>query len=96
MAILQPELAGLYHCVSAGETNWLGYARFVLQNARALGVTLKVGPEQIAPVDTQSYPTPAKRPLNSRLDTAKLQKTFGFILPHWQLGVARMLKEHLS
>jgi dTDP-4-dehydrorhamnose reductase len=92
-AMATPELAGLYHCVAAGETNWHGYARFVLETARALGHTLKAGPAQVAATSTASYPTPAQRPLNSRLNTAKIQQAFGLTLPHWQTGVARMLAE---
>ena len=92
-AMLKPELAGLYHCVAGGETNWHGYAKFVLQTAQALGHSLKAGPEQVAATSTASYPTPAQRPLNSRLNTAKLQAAFGLTLPHWQSGVARMLTE---
>ncbi|MDO8251641.1 MAG: dTDP-4-dehydrorhamnose reductase [Rhodoferax sp.] len=92
-AMRQPELAGLYHCVASGETNWYGYARFVLEQAQALGWTLKAGPAQVAPTATASYPTPAQRPLNSRLDTTRLQSAFGLALPHWQGQVARMLQE---
>ena len=88
-----PERAGLYHCVASGETTWHGYAQFVLGQAQSLGLPLKAGPAQVAPTATSSYPTPAKRPLNSRLDTGKLQASFGLTLPHWQLGVARMLTE---
>jgi dTDP-4-dehydrorhamnose reductase len=89
----QPALAGLYHSIASGETSWHGYAQFVLGQAQALGLPLKAGPEQVAPTPTSSYPTPAKRPLNSRLDTGKLQAAFGLTLPHWQVGVARMLTE---
>jgi dTDP-4-dehydrorhamnose reductase len=89
----QPALAGLYHCIASGETTWHGYAQFVLGQAQALGLSLKAGPAQVAPTPTSSYPTPAKRPLNSRLDTGKLQAAFGLTLPHWQVGVARMLTE---
>ncbi|WP_342618706.1 dTDP-4-dehydrorhamnose reductase [Rhodoferax sp. GW822-FHT02A01] len=89
----RPELAGLYHCVASGETTWHGYARFVLQTAQALGTVLKASPEQVAPTSTQNYPTPAKRPRNSRLNTAKLQDAFNLTLPHWQAGVGRMLTE---
>jgi len=89
----QPELAGLYHCVAGGETSWHGYARYVLAQAQALGTSLKAGPEQVQPTSTASYPTPAQRPLNSRLDTTRLQNAFGLTLPHWQQGVARMLTE---
>jgi dTDP-4-dehydrorhamnose reductase len=44
-------------------------------------------------VPTTAFPTPAKRPLNSRLDTARLRSAFGLALPHWEPGVVRMLKE---
>lgn len=89
----QPDLAGLYHCIAAGETSWYGYAQFVLEQAAALGLPLKATAAQVAPTPTSSYPTPARRPLNSRLDTTKLQNAFGLRLPHWQEGVKRMLIE---
>ena len=92
----RPELSGLYHLVAAGETSWHGYASFVLEYARRAGISLKVAPEAIQPVPTSAFPTPAKRPLNSRLDTAKLQSSFGLTLPMWQNGVARMLTEILD
>jgi dTDP-4-dehydrorhamnose reductase len=92
-AMQKPELAGLYHCVAAGETNWHGYARYVLQTAQGLGHSLKAGPGQVKPTSTANYPTPAQRPLNSRLNTGKLTEAFGLKLPHWQTGVARMLGE---
>ena len=92
-AFQKPEVAGLYHCAAAGETSWHGYARFVLAQAQALGHTVKAGPEQVNAIPTTSYPTPAQRPLNSRLNTNKLQATFGLQLPPWQHGVARMLTE---
>ena len=92
-AITNPQLAGLYHCVAGGETTWYGYCQYVLAQAQALGWTLKAGPAQVSPTTTASYPTPAQRPLNSRLNTAKLQSALGLTLPHWQQGVARMLTE---
>jgi dTDP-4-dehydrorhamnose reductase len=92
-ALQNPALAGLYHCVAGGETSWHGYARFVLETAQGLGWTLKAGPEQVGATSTASYPTPAKRPLNSRLDTTRLQQAFGLHLPPWQQGVTRMLTE---
>ena len=88
-----PTLAGLYHCVAGGETSWHGYAQFVLQQALLGGAVLKAGPDAVAPVPTSAFPTPARRPLNSRLNTDKLQNAFGLTLAHWQLGVARMLTE---
>ncbi|ADU34990.1 dTDP-4-dehydrorhamnose reductase [Variovorax paradoxus] len=88
-----PSKAGLYHAVAGGVTTWHGYARFVIEQAKAAGVELKAGPEAVEPVPTTAFPTPAKRPHNSRLDTTKLQSTFGLVLPEWQSGVARMLRE---
>ncbi|WP_043201086.1 dTDP-4-dehydrorhamnose reductase [Pseudomonas putida] len=88
-----PALAGLYHLAAGGETTWCGYARFVLEQAAAQGVALKAQAEQVNPLTTDAYPTPAKRPSNSRLDTHKLQKAFALTLPDWRQGVARMLTE---
>ncbi|MEN3112410.1 dTDP-4-dehydrorhamnose reductase [Uliginosibacterium paludis] len=84
---------GLYHCVAGGETSWYDYAQFVFAQARKAGRELKV--QEVSPIPTSAYPTPATRPLNSRLSTAKLQQAFGLTLPHWQRGVARMLTEIL-
>lgn len=90
------EMTGLYHLVAGGETSWHGYANFVLDFARRAGVSLKVLPEEIQAVATSAFPTPAKRPHNSRLNTEKLQNAFDVHLPTWQTGVARMLTEILD
>jgi dTDP-4-dehydrorhamnose reductase len=92
----RPELSGLYHMVAGGETSWHGYASFVIEFARRAGVTLKVAPDAIKPVPTSVFPTPARRPLNSRMNTAKLQSAFDLHLPSWQNGVTRMLTEILE
>jgi dTDP-4-dehydrorhamnose reductase len=95
-ALLQdPSLAGTYHVAAAGETTWNRYARFVIQKALERGATLKLGPEQVEAVATLAYPTPARRPHNSRLDTSRFQSAFGLALPPWEQGVARMLEETL-
>jgi dTDP-4-dehydrorhamnose reductase len=91
-----PEFSGLYHLVAAGETSWHGYAGFVLDYARRSGVDLRVASDAIQPVPTSAFPTPAGRPLNSRLNTEKLQNTFDLHMPHWQTGVERMLTEILE
>ena len=91
----KPELAGLYHLVAGGETNWHAYARFVIDDASRAGQPIKVGPQAIEAIPTTAYPTPAQRPLNSRLDTQKLQSAFDLHLPDWQQGVKRMLAETL-
>jgi dTDP-4-dehydrorhamnose reductase len=95
-AVKRPNVSGLYHLVAAGETSWYGYARFVLNCARENGLRLKVATENILPVPTSAFPSPATRPKNSRLDTEKLQNTFDLSLPSWQTGVARMLTETLE
>ncbi|HAU57682.1 MAG TPA: dTDP-4-dehydrorhamnose reductase [Comamonadaceae bacterium] len=90
-----PEHGGLYHCVAGGETNWNLYAKYVLSQAVQAQLAIKIKATEVAPVPTSAFPTPATRPHNSRLNTAKLQSTFGLQLPHWQQGVARMLTEIL-
>jgi dTDP-4-dehydrorhamnose reductase len=95
-AMAQPTLAGTYHCVAGGETSWHGYARFAIEQARAAGLPLKVAPDAIKPIPTRDYPTPARRPLNSRLDTTKLRRAFDLVLPPWQAGVERLLAEVLG
>jgi len=92
----RPELAGTYHAVAAGETSWHGYARHVIEFARARGEDIRVAPDAIDAVPTSAFVTPAKRPANSRLDTSKLRRSFGLQLPHWQTGVERMLTEVLG
>jgi dTDP-4-dehydrorhamnose reductase len=87
----QPEDAGVYHLAAAGETTWNECARFVIDMARELQPELKLAVNEVAPVPTSAFPTPARRPLNSRLDTTKLRQTFGLKLPPWQLGLRRML-----
>jgi dTDP-4-dehydrorhamnose reductase len=95
-AQLRPEVSGLYHLVAGGETSWHGYAGFVIDFARRAGIPLKVAQDVIKAVPTSAFPTPAKRPHNSRMDTTKLQRTFDLHLPQWQAGVERMLSEVLE
>jgi dTDP-4-dehydrorhamnose reductase len=88
-------LSGIYHLVAAGETSWHGYASHVIAQARQIQPVLALKVADIAPVPTSAFPTPATRPLNSRLSTHKLQQAFGMVLPPWQQGVNRMLAEIL-
>ena len=94
-ALSKPGLSGLYHLVADGETTWHGYANHVIAQARARRPDLAWKVTEIAAVPTSAFPTPARRPLNSRLDTHKLQQAFGLTLPHWQQGVDRLLAEIL-
>ena len=91
---IEPALSGTYHAVAGGETSWHGYACHVIDFARRLGQVLRA--TQIDAVPTTDFPTPARRPLNSRLDTCKLQSAFDLVLPPWQQGVERMLHEVLG
>ncbi len=75
---------GIYNAVNSGETHWCDYARFVIGTAIAAGKPLKATPDNIAPITTAQYPTPAKRPANSRLDTSRFRNTFALRLPPWQ------------
>ena len=87
---------GLYHLVASGQTSWHAYASFVIEWARAAGEPIRVASDAVRAIGTIDYPTPARRPLNSRLCTDKLQQVFGLTLPPWQQGVSRMLTEILG
>ena len=91
----RPQDAGLYHVAAGGETNWNLYAKHVLAQAQQAQPAIKIKAIEVAPVPTSDFPTAAVRPYNSRLDTRKLQTTFGLSLPPWQQGVARMVAEIL-
>jgi dTDP-4-dehydrorhamnose reductase len=84
---LRPDHAGIYHVGATGETNWHEYARLAIVQATEYGMQLKVTPATVHPVSTAQYPTPARRPVNSRLDTTRLRRTFDLVLPPWQDGV---------
>jgi dTDP-4-dehydrorhamnose reductase len=88
-------LGGVYHLAASGETTWHGYASHVIAQAKVMKPELDWKVADIASVPTSAFPTPAIRPLNSRLCTNKLQHAFGLALPHWSQGVDRMLAEIL-
>jgi dTDP-4-dehydrorhamnose reductase len=87
IADTRPIAAGIYHLAAAGETSWNGYARYVIGQALERGVNLRTTPEAVLPVPSSAFPTPARRPLNSRLSTAKLREALGIELPLWQEDV---------
>jgi dTDP-4-dehydrorhamnose reductase len=84
---------GTYHVTSDGETNWHQYASLIASELIKLDVKIKCGPDQIHSILTSEYPTAAKRPLNSRLNTDKIKKTFMLELPHWESEVKKVLRE---
>jgi dTDP-4-dehydrorhamnose reductase len=86
---------GLYHLVASGETTWHAYASHVIGRAKALRPDLGWKVQEISAVPTTAFLTPAQRPLNSRLDTQKLQQAMQLSLPAWQHGIDRMLLEIL-
>lgn len=91
IAIEKPEVAGVYHLVAGGTTTWYDYALLVFEEARKAGIKLAL--TQLNGVPTSAYPTPARRPSNSRLNTLKFQQNFNLVLPEWEVGVKRMLTE---
>lgn len=96
VAQARPEVSGTYHACADGATSWCAYARHVIEWARVRGQAIKVPPEGVVAIPSSAYPVPARRPLNSRLDTRKLRSTFDLHLPPWQQGVERMLAEVLQ
>jgi len=84
---------GIYHVTSDGETNWQQYASLIASELIKLDVKIKCEPDQIRPILTSEYATAAKRPLNSRLNTDKIKKTFVLELPHWESEVKKVLRE---
>lgn len=89
--LAEPEKRGIYNLIASGVTTWHAYADFVIAHVRDKGLPIKV--TAINTVDTTAFPTPAKRPLNSRLDTSKFTTAFNLTLPEWKVGVIRMLDE---
>lgn len=92
-AMTDPNLSGTFHLAPDGETCWHQYARLIVEEASALGMTLTTEPTDVRPIATADYPTPAKRPENSRLDNSRLKATFSVVMPDWQAGVRRSVAE---
>ena len=85
--------AGLYHLAPQGAISRYAYAQELVRQAEALGAEFKVRAGDIAAIATADYPTPAPRPLNSRLDCGKLQAAFGIDLPPWQNDVRQWVAD---
>ena len=79
----QSSLFGTFHFADAGETSWCGFAEEIFRQARLRA--------RAVPIPTTEYPTPARRPLNSRLDTGKISGAFGIHPPSWQSSLAVVL-----
>ena len=83
---------GTYHMTLDNETNWYHYACFITDEAKRLGLQTLMTSKDIKPILSDAYPTLAKRPMNSRLDTKKIKKTFMLEFPNWEAEVKRILK----
>lgn len=82
--------SGIFHACGAGETSWHGFATAIFEQARKRGEVLAV--REVKAIETSHYPTPAKRPLNSRLDCSKLERVLGVRLPHWEQGLSECME----
>jgi dTDP-4-dehydrorhamnose reductase len=89
-----PELRGIYNLAAAGETSWFDYASLIFTESEKYSTGLKI--KKLSPIKTAEYITPAKRPLNSRLDLTKIERSFNLTLPHWQNGVRYAINEILA
>jgi dTDP-4-dehydrorhamnose reductase len=87
---------GLYHLTASGHTNWHQYAKILLAEAEAQGVSLRVKPNNIKPIATSEYTLPASRPAYSILDTNKIREVFNISLPLWDEPVKRVVREMLG
>ncbi|MCK0770333.1 dTDP-4-dehydrorhamnose reductase [Chromohalobacter canadensis] len=95
LALEQQLSSGIYHLAPRGETSWCGFAREIFRLAASHGEQLAISPEMVDAIPTANYPTPAARPLNSRLALEKLERELERKLPEWQPQLALTLKEHL-
>lgn len=83
----------LYHLAAARPVSWCEFARTVVGLAGAVpGFDLRLPAEAIRAITTAEYPTPARRPANSRLDCTRLETDFGLQMPDWQPYLERMLQ----
>lgn len=89
----QPLPGSIYHLASTGATSWHAFARYLVAGATARGVVLTLTPDHIHAIASKDYPTAAKRPHNSRLDTARLSAALGLRLPSWTIGADRFLDQ---
>ncbi|MDA9980721.1 dTDP-4-dehydrorhamnose reductase [Pelagibacterales bacterium] len=82
---------GLYHLTASGKTNWYEYACYLIEKSRNIEKVINVNPVSIIPISSSEKTTGAKRPVNSILDTNKIQRVFSLSLPSWQEGLDHIL-----
>jgi dTDP-4-dehydrorhamnose reductase len=86
----RPEYRGIFHATGAGETTWHGFATAIFEEAAA-----RQSPPQVQPITTADWPTPARRPADSRLDCTKLAQVFGITLPPWRASLGPIVQQLL-
>lgn len=82
---------GVYHLCNSGETSWHGFATRIFDLARSAGFPLRV--QSVDPISTADFPTPARRPSNSRMDCSLLERTFDVRLRPWDSALSECLQE---
>ena len=82
---------GVYHAGGSGETTWFGFAEEAVRQRRLLEPDVRFA--ELIPISTNEYPTPARRPPNSRMNGSKLQKVFGYKMLDWRESLAAVLSE---
>ncbi|WP_280571253.1 dTDP-4-dehydrorhamnose reductase, partial [Chromohalobacter sp. 296-RDG] len=87
---------GVYHLAPRGTTSWHGFAKCIFEKAEALGESLKIEASHVASIPTAEYPTPAQRPMNSRLNLDKLESALSITMPTWEAQLELTLKEYLG
>jgi dTDP-4-dehydrorhamnose reductase len=90
---VQP-LAGIYHATGSGQTTWCGFAAQAIADLQQLEPAARLA--RVEPITTAEYPTPARRPLNSRLDCGKLQRSFAWKMPDWQQSLQQVVAKLTS
>jgi len=90
-ALRHPDASGTWHLTAEGETSWHGFAEAIFAGAVERGLLPRA--PRVEAITTADYPTPAKRPAYSRLDTTTLQRDFGVELPHWTHGLGQVLDQ---
>lgn len=88
--------SGIYHLASKGHTNWYNFATKIFDEARARGLNLTLRKSGLAQISSTEYPTPAKRPQNSRLNLNKIETKFGVIMPTWESQLSLTIEELLD
>ncbi|USZ49667.1 dTDP-4-dehydrorhamnose reductase [Halomonas sp. DN3] len=91
----RPELTGLYHLAPRGFVSWYDFAREIFRLARLHGLPLMLCDDQLSRMATKDYPTPAKRPPNSRLSVSRLENAFDISLPDWRGQLSLTMKDYL-